>query len=561
MLLRLHVKNFALIEEEEINFGSGLNILSGETGAGKSIILGALELALGGKVAKGVLRDEQTEGLAEAVFTVTDAEKQVLRDMDISVYDDEVIMTRKITGDRSSAKINGETVPAARMREVGAYLLDIYGQQENQSLLNKKKHLELLDAFAYDAVKETKEKVQEAYRLYTEKKKEFDEANRDGSDRVRQLDFLEHEVAEIEEAHLKEGEDAALEETFKKLSNGQKIGDGVEEAYRLTGGMDAASDKIGRALKSLKAVEDYDEKIADLLLVLTDADDILSDFNRQLSEYKSDFDFSEETFRQTELRLNEINHLKSKYGSSVAEIFAAMEEKKKKIEKLKNYDAYLANLQTELQAAEEQLNTESQKLSVIRQQASVQLCARVKDVLLDLNFLDVKFDMAFSKTPEYTANGTDVAEFMISANTGEPVRPLVSVASGGELSRVMLALKTILAQSDAIDTLIFDEIDAGISGRTAQAVSEKIYLVSRVHQVILITHLPQIAAMADHHFLIEKGVVGQSTVSSISELFADQITGELARMVGGVEITGAAMENARELKELADAKKTQLVHG
>ncbi|MCR4796848.1 MAG: DNA repair protein RecN [Lachnospiraceae bacterium] len=555
MLERLHVKNFALIKEEEISFGSGLNVLSGETGAGKSIILGALGLALGGKADHDVLRDENTEALVEAVFSVSEAEEEILREMDLSVYDHEVIMSRKITGERSSAKINGETVPAARMRDVGAFLLDIYGQHENQSLLNRKKHLDLLDEFAKGTLSEVKKDLQDVYTTYTAKKKEYENANTDASDRIRELDFLTHEVEEIQNASLKPGEDEQLEEAFKKLVNGQKIADAIGEAYSLTGGMDAASDRIGRALRELSPVEEYDEDLKQLVSVLRDADGILSDFNRQIADYRDRFDHSEESFRQTEDRLNEINHLKSKFGNTIEEVLRSMEEKTEQIEKLQNYDAYLENLKKELDAAEEKVKSLSSQLTVLRQQASVNLCALVKDALLDLNFMDVCFDMAFSKTEGYTANGVDVAEFMISTNPGEPVRPLAAIASGGELSRVMLAIKTILAQSDSIDTLIFDEIDAGISGRTAQAVSEKIYLVSRAHQVILITHLPQIAAMADHHFLIEKDVVEGSTVSSIQELYAEQITSELARMVGGVEITNATLENARELKELADEKK------
>ena len=561
MLVNLHVKNLALIQEEEIHFGKGLNILSGETGAGKSIILGALSLALGQKVSKDALRNPNEEALVEAVFLVGEEEKAVLNAMDISVYDDEVILSRKISGERSSAKINGETFPAQRLKEVGELLLDIYGQHENQSLLHKKKHLELLDEFGKDSLSPIKEELAQAYHTYVSKKKEFEEADRDESERARELSFLEHETEEIQNAKLRIGEDEELEETYKKMLNGQKIHDALNEAYGETGlgSGNSASDKIGRALRALRSVEDYDDGLSDMISVLTDVDGILSDFNREVSDYVDSLDFSKEHFAEVEGRLNEINGLKSKYGRTIEEILNACEEKQAQIEKLKDYDAYLAKLEEELKKATKRVEELSSGLSVLRQSQAVNLCALVKDALLDLNFLDVKFDMAFTKAKEYSANGYDEGEFMISTNPGEPLRPLKEIASGGELSRVMLAIKTILAESDSIDTLIFDEIDAGISGRTAQAVSEKIYLVSKAHQVILITHLPQIAAMADHHFLIEKDVVvtdgTKATVSTIEELYGEQVTKELARMVGGAEITNATLENARELKELADKKK------
>ncbi len=568
MLLNLHVKNLALIHEEDISFGDGLNILTGETGAGKSIILGALSLALGEKVSFDALRDPEKEALVEAVFRISDAEAKTLRAMDISVEENEVILSRKMTGERSSAKINGETYPASKLKEVGALLLDIYGQHENQSLLHKKKHLELLDDFGGESIASLKKDVAEAYRVYTSKKKEYDSANTDEAERARELSFLQHETEEIANAKLKDGEDEELESEYKKLLNAAKISDALNEAYKECGdSAGGSSEKIGRAVRELHSVEAYDEGLSDLISTLSDVESLLSDFNRGISDYIKDLDFAGERFSEVENRLNVINDLKGKYGRTVEDVLSAYDEKVAHIAKLEDYDSYLLNLEKEYNEAKSKLENLSSQLSVLRQSKAVTLCALVKDALLDLNFLDVKFSMEFTKTPDYSVSGYDEAEFMISTNPGEPMRPLKDIASGGELSRVMLAIKTILAQSDSIDTLIFDEIDAGISGRTAQAVSEKIYLVSRAHQVILITHLPQIAAMADHHFLIEKDVVsgesigsqGISTISTIQELYAAQVTNELARMVGGAEITNATLENARELKELADEKKKTLV--
>ena len=334
MLESLHVKNLALIKEEEINFEPGLNVLSGETGAGKSIILGALSLALGGKVSKDAVRNPNEEALVEAVFTVGDTEEKVLRDMDISVFDGEVILSRKISGERSTAKINGETVPANRLKEVGAYLLDIYGQHENQSLLNKKKHLELLDEFAGSSISNMKNELAAEYKKYIEKKNEYENANTDESERARELSFLQHETEEIENAHLRIGEDEELEEEYKKLLNSRKISDALGEAYGECGqGMDSASDKIGRALRELKSVEEYDSGLSDLVSTLTDVDGLISDFNRELSDYLSGLEFAGEHFAEVENRLNELNDLKNKYGRTIEDVLVSYDEKIAQIEK------------------------------------------------------------------------------------------------------------------------------------------------------------------------------------------------------------------------------------
>ena len=559
MLVSLHVKNLALIDEEEILFGEGLNILSGETGAGKSIILGALDLALGGKISKDSLRDENTEGLVEAVFSVkTDREREALRELEIEPYDDEVILTRRISATRAAAKINGETVPAGKMKEVGAILLDIPGQHAHQSLLHKTKHLEFLDAFAKDALGDKKERLKTAYEAYTSKKAEYDNANMDEQSRARELSFLEHEVNEIESAKLQPGEDDAVEEEYRRMANSHKIMDALSEAYGETGEADAAGDRIGRALRMIHMVQEYDEAIGGLASQLADVDSLLNDFNRELADYMSNAEFDGAHFAEVENRLNEINDLKGKYGQSIELILEALAEKQARMAQLADYDLYLENLRKEVASLEQELAALSAEVSEIRKDRAEVLCEQVRQGLLDLNFLDVKFSMDFAELSNYTANGKDDCEFLISTNPGEPVRPLKDIASGGELSRVMLALKTVMAEGDDIDTLIFDEIDAGISGRTAQAVSEKLSALGRRHQVICITHLPQIAAMADHHFLIEKNVEAGATISRIHSLYGDEVVEELARMLGGAVISDAVRENAKEMKDLANAKKEQL---
>ena len=556
MLENLHVKNLALIDETEIVFGKGLNILSGETGAGKSILLGALHLALGGRVAKEMLRDESADAVVEAVFSVRDErQRKLLEEMDLPIYEDEVILSRRITESRTVARINGETVPAAKLKQAGSVLLDIYGQQEHQSLTQKKKHMELLDTYGKMEIEPARERVREAFAAYREKRKELDEADMDDRERARELSFLEHETEEIEAAGLSVGEDETLEREYRRQSNGKKILEAVSGAYQQTGGMDGASDQIGRAIRALSGVEHYDDRLAGFMSMLTDIDGLLNDLNRELFEYQESEAFDARAFAETETRLDEINRLKEKYGNSIEEILAACETKRQRMEQLSSYDSYVAELKAETARLEERLKEACGQLSDVRKKYASRLVRTVEAALRDLNFLDVSFDMQFDQLDHYTSNGTDDGEFMISTNPGEPLKPLRNIASGGEMSRIMLAMKTVLAENGAIDTLIFDEIDSGISGRTAQAVSEKLSVVARDHQVVCITHLPQIAAMADRHFLIEKQVEGGATVSRISLLSREGSIRELARMLGGTEITEKVLENAEEMKNLADNKK------
>lgn len=555
MLQNLHVKNLALIDETEVEFGPGLNILSGETGAGKSIIIGSINLALGEKVQKEMLRDNGESALVELIFFVEDADTiEAIRALDIEMEDDTVILSRKITGGRAIGRINGEAVSASKMKAVASLLIDIHGQHEHQSLLSKKKHLEILDTFAKESLGDKKEKLAQCYQEYRKLKDELEHANLDGEERARELSFLEYEVKEIEDAQLTVGEDEELEAVFRKYSNGKKIMDAVGAANAATSEDDeSASERIGRALRELSSVSAYDERVKQMEEQLTEIDNLLSDFNHELASYLSDEEFDEETFYETEKRLDLINHLKSKYGNTIADILKYGEEKAERITVLNDYDAYLAGLQKNVLEKEKQLEQLSREVSDIRKKESKKLTESIKNALLDLNFLDVQFMMEFAET-DYTANGIDDAQFLISTNPGEPVKPLGKVASGGELSRIMLAIKTVMA-SDKIGTLIFDEIDSGISGRTAQMVSEKMNALGRSHQIICITHLPQIAAMADSHFLIEKSVENQATVSKIHKLTDEESVEELARMLGGVEITDTVLENAREMKQMAYMKK------
>lgn len=553
MLRSLHVKNLALIDEAEVEFGEGLNILSGETGAGKSIIIGSINLALGGKVQKEMLRENADAALVELIFEVKEENiKAALAAMDVSVEDDMLIMSRKITGGRSVARINGETVPASKVKEAAALLIDIHGQHEHQSLLSKKKHLEILDDYAKAELQLPKETLKKDYRTYRAIKEELEQNSMDEEQRLRELSFLEYEWREIDEAALAAGEDETLESEYKKFANGKKIVEALSHAYEYTkGGADGASDLISRSLRELSAVSDFDRTVQGFSEELLEIDNLLSDFNREISDYLQEADFDEEHFFETEKRLDLINHLKSKYGDSVEQILEGQKKREEKIEQLKDHDAYVAKLRAEQKKAQEVFQADCAKVSKIRKKYAKKLTEEVQKALIDLNFLDVRFTMEFKEAENPNANGMDDAEFLISTNPGEPLKPLAKVASGGELSRIMLAMKAVLAKNDSIGTLIFDEIDAGISGRTAQMVSEKMNVIGKSHQVICITHLPQIAAMADVHFLIEKSVVGENTVSRIRPLEKEESVAELARMIGGVAITDTVLKSALEMKELA----------
>lgn len=556
MLQNLHVKNLALINETEVEFKGGLNILSGETGAGKSIIIGSINLALGEKVQKEMLRDNADTALVELVFYVENpATLEAVRALGIEVEDETIILSRKITAGRAIARINGEAVSASKMKEAAALLIDIHGQHEHQSLLSKRKHLEILDLFAKDLLREQKQKLSVCYREYRKLLDELEQSDSDTEERTRELSFLEYEVKEIEDANLTLGEDVELEEQFRKYSNGKKILDAIHVVQAATAEEDeSASERISRAVRELAGVSGYDKRVEELENQLTEIDNLLGDFNREVASYLSEEEFDDETYFEIEKRLDFINHLKSKYGNSIEQILESYNSKCERIAVLKDYDEYLKQLLSKINHKKQELTQLSDEVSAIRQKESAVLTNAIRQALMDLNFLDVRFTMEFRKI-DFTENGTDEVEFMISTNPGEPLKPLGKVASGGELSRIMLAIKTVLAENDRIETLIFDEIDSGISGRTAQMVSEKMNELGRSHQIICITHLPQIAAMADTHFLIEKSVENDTTVSHIHELSDEESVQELARMLGGVEITDKVVENAREMKKMAYMKK------
>ncbi len=561
MLQSLHVKNLALMEETEVEFGEGLNILTGETGAGKSLLIGSVNLALGGKFDREMLRKGADSALVELVFvSQSEKVKEKLSQLELEAQEDgTVIISRKMQVGKSVCKINGETVTAKQVKELAEVLIDIHGQHEHQSLLHKKKHMEILDAYCGGEFLSAAEAVEEAYRECSRLRRELSEEAMDEETKEKERSLAEFEYKEIEQAKLTAGEDEELERRYRLMANGRKITESLAESYQYTGNDsgEGAGSSLSRALRALRNVSAYDKRLGELEGQLSEIDNLLADYNRDVAEYMSDCEFDEEEFSEVEERLNTVNHLKGKYGNTIEEVIAYGEERQRMLEKLADYDDYMQKLGQKLDKAEKKLQKACKKLSVIRCQNAAVLTEKLKEALVQLNFLTVAFEVAVRPEQAITAKGYDDVEFLISTNPGESLKPLAQVASGGELSRVMLAIKTVLAGRDDIDTLIFDEIDAGISGRTAWRVSEQLDTVAKAHQVLCITHLPQIAAMADTHFVIEKSSTKDHTITDIHTLEEEESLGELARLLGSDERTEAALSNAREMRAQAMEHKRE----
>ncbi len=562
MLSTIHVKNFALIDEANVNLGTGLNILTGETGAGKSILIDAVNAALGGKVSRDCIGKHGDYALIELVFVVEDSDKmELLHEEEIYPEEDgTLILSRRITENRNVCRINDVTVTMSKLRAVTGYLIDIHGQHEHQSLLNRQKHLEILDEFAVYQVENIKRELADAYRRYRRSQLALNQYEMDEDKRLREMDFLQFEIQEIEDARLKEGEEEELAAQFKKMSNAGRIVEKLSEVMESIGydSRGGAGELIDRGLRTLTPLTALDESLGEFYAQLEDVDSILGGLCREMNDYLSEMNFDVREMDEVERRLDQIRSLQAKYGATYEKVMESLEEKRERLTQLSEFEERKAEAQKEFAEAKELAEQLAGELSAIRKVEAYHLTEAIRTALVDLNFLEVQFSMEFRRTESLSANGFDEMEFLISTNPGEELRPLGQVASGGELSRIMLAIKAVLADVDQIETLIFDEIDTGISGRTAQKVSEKLCYIGRNHQVICITHLPQIAAMADSHYRIEKGVSGGRTVTHIDRLTKDQEIEELARLLGGAVITDTVLTSAGEMKELATRKKATL---
>ena len=559
MLLSLHVKNLALIEEEEVTFTDGLNILTGETGAGKSIIIGSINLALGGKADKAIIRTGAEYALIELVFTA-DNEKQLkkLEELDLPAPDDGTILVkRKILPGRSVCSVCGESVTLRQLREIAELMIDVYGQRENQKLLRREAQLQTVDDYAGEKASVLKEKVAGSYRKWKSLREEWDRDDLDDTARKREADLLAYECREIEEAAIREGEDEELEARYRLMENFRRISEAAGQAGMWTSGSEqSAEEAVDRASRELSSVSGIDPELDKLADELAEVESLLSDFNRSLSDYLRNLTFDPSEFQEIQERLNLINHLKDKYGRSIADIDRALAERTERLQFLEDYENGRKRLSKEIEEEYGRLLDHCAELSAVRREAADRFGAKLKEALLDLNFPQVEFESRMSSGEEnLSSGGYDKLVFYISMNPGESMRPLDQIASGGELSRIMLGLKTVFAGKDEIYAFVFDEIDTGISGKTAWKVAEKMGRLAADHQILCITHLPQIASMQDSHYLIAKESADGRTMTHIRKLTEEESDREVARLLGADRITDAALENAREMKRMAHSGK------
>lgn len=562
MLISLYVKNLALIDETEVSFGKGLNILTGETGAGKSIIMGSVNLALGSKADKNLIRNGAEYALVELVFQVDSKEQEAtLKELDIPMEEDGlVVVMRKLMPERSLCKVNGVTVSQRQLKELASLFINIHGQHETRDLLNIKNYSQILDEYVGDNCKKIKENLKTVYGEYRSLCSELQESQVDERERAREISLISFEIEEIENAGLLVGEDEELEEQYGRMMNGKRIIENIASAYECTGyGGRNAGDSIGRAVRELKQVVNFDATVEELVNQLEEIDSLLNDFNRSIVSYRESLEFEPDEFQRVERRLNQYNHLKNKYGNSVGEILKYKEEKEARLEQLADYENYILKLESQKENKYQELLSWCKKLSDCRKKNGVTLQNSLKTALQELNFLSVELEIkVMPKEDTISGDGYDTVDFLISLNPGEPMKSISKVASGGELSRIMLALKSVMADKEEIGTLIFDEIDAGISGKTAWKVSEKMAVLGKGHQLICITHLPQIAAMADCHYMIEKSAKEGRSVTEIFKLKEEKSIEEIARLLSGTTVTDAVITNARELKELAVKTKQNI---
>lgn len=558
MLTNLHVKNMALIDEIDMDFENGLTILSGETGAGKSIILGSIAIALGLKTPGDIVREGAEYALTQISFYFSDKDildKLARLGID-GIEDGDVIIQRKILSGRSQFKINGINATAGQVKEIAPFLLDLHAQRDNLLLLKEDNQLELVDIFCEPEFTKKLEEIKEVYASYKDMKNQLEAVDVDEAARERELDLLKYEIKELEEANLKVGEDIELEDKFSVGENSQKIIEGLYKALDfLSYGNENASNSLNQALRSLSDVADYDRRLTDIYSTLNDADVIISEATRSLSDYADEREMDEEEFSFISQRLDLYNRLKAKHNTDVEGLLLILEESYNKLSLIENSDEIINELREKIVLMEKEMTALSDEIHLARENSANKLSELIAKAAIDLNFNDIRFEIKINRVREFGQNGGDSVSYLMSANQGEELRPLEKVASGGELSRIMLAIKTVVAKHDSIETLIFDEIDTGISGRTAQRVGEKMAEISDDRQIICITHLPQIAAMADYHFLISKTVEDGKTTTNISRLSDEESVEELARLLGGSKITDTVLGNASEMKNMANIYK------
>jgi len=560
MLQSLHIKNVALIDEVELTVGEGLNILTGETGAGKSMVIDSLGLILGGKAGKDNIRTGQDHAAVTAVFSVSEAIKPNLERIGVEIAEDNtLVITRQISANgKGICRVNGAVVNVAMLRQIGDILVDIHGQHEHQSLLSQAKHITLLDKFAETSAADVKDKLAAAIKKFREISRKIASVG-DSSTAASRLDMLLFQETEIESANLQEGDDLRLEKLRDTLANSAKIRELANTSLHLlyqNEESDTAYEQLTKAQTCLSELAKLDSDTAKFAEAIGSVATILQEACRDIYAYSESLNSGDNTsdepsnIDKIEHKLDQIHMLKKKYGGSISAVLERLDSVKTEISELRGAEERLEELAQEKRVLAREISELCAELSAIRKEYAVTIKNGVNSALADLGMQDAIFDIEVTRSAAFGTNGFDNVEFMISTNKGEPLKPLAKIASGGEMSRVMLALKTVLADTDDIETFVFDEIDAGISGRTAQMVSEKLSHLARRRQILCITHLPQIAALADTHFLIEKHSDSNTTRTTVSSLDDEACVYELARLTGGAKITDATLTAAREMKRL-----------
>ncbi len=565
MLSELNIKNFALINQLNIKLQPGFNVLTGETGAGKSIILDALDILMGARAYKEVIRTGESSAYIEALFhpNKKDEIDNILSENGVSSEDDMLLISREINEDgRNKGRINGQLVTVSLIQEIAPYLVDIHGQHEQQSLLDEDTHLMILDQYIKNDIKDLKADVRDYFSQIQSVKTKLNNIDIDEQSRARKVDLYQFQIDEIKKANLEKGEDESLFQEYKKLNN-------IEEIYALCGEIDSLinaedynqegmMDKVGHYMKNLEEFTEYDDRLADFHQSLQNIYYELEELSFGLDDYISSVDFDQQRLKKVEERLDLINRLKRKYGDSIPEILEYKQELKEKLSELKNQEKIIEELNSKLEKLKDKYDKKAVKLSKIRKEQAKQFDKDMKAELKDLAMEKARLEVDFKKSNR-TKEGIDDVKFLISTNPGEELKPLSKIISGGELSRAMLAFKNIMADIDRVETIVFDEVDKGIGGKTAQKLAEKLYRISTKRQLICVSHLPQVASMGDNHYYINKKTTeNKKTVTSIQKLNQKEIIEELARMLGGVKLTDTTKSHAREMLKMAKEKQQSI---
>ena len=548
----MHVHNFALIEDAKVEFSDGFNIFTGETGAGKSILVDAFGIVLGGRASSGFVRSGSDAFWVQAVFDTADERiTALLREQGIEA-EDSLFLKRKVTAaGKSQSSVNGVQVPLAALKQFAALLVDIHGQHENQALLQAKAPQLFTDAFGGENAKKLLEEYRKAFQNYETAKQYLLQLEEKGSQRERLMDRLSWEIQEIGEAGIHAGEEAALKDEVKLLQNSGKIMNALQKAYAGLEQEDGALARLAEIKEQIAVALRYDARLQAVSDGIESAWIAADDACSQLQDYVDNQNYDQSRMTEVQDRLDLLYRLQRKYGTGEETILQYLEQAKEQYALLQDLDNRIVKAEKELAGMTDALRKKAKELTALRRKNAELLCGEVKRHIQDLAMPDGDFQIGFTEKEEYTADGKDRMEFMFSANAGEPLQPLSQVASGGELSRLALALKTVLVGISGVSTMVFDEVDTGVGGVTAQKMAEKIALISRQGQVLCITHLAQIAAFADRHIRIRKETEGSRTVTRLSVLAHDGRVRELVRMTAGEHVTKAAQENAEALLQAA----------